>query len=490
MIARAQNGVPASARIGAARAGRAGAVMIVVLFVVAILSLVTVSLLLLTRGELAAADAGQRGLQARAAAMSGIYRAMALLAEQGRDREVWYDNPAVFQAQPLTAAGKGGWCFTVFAGNPEDPHNLRYGLSDEAGKINLNTATEPMLLALPGMTVELVDALLDYRDGDSETRPSGAEQDYYDALPQPYRIKNGPLATAEELLLVKGFTGSVVFGEDANRNGLLETNENDGEESFPPDDRDGQLYRGLVHLATAISYEPNLASDGSARININTAQPGRLATDLEAAGFEQQTIDFIVAARRANVQWPDPSALLEAVLDVPDPRARGRNVQIASGVGPGNLERVMDKLTTGGVVHPATRQEVLFGRVNLNTAPVEVLRALPGLEEGAAEQIVAIRGGLSPWQRATTAWIYTQNVVSADVFKMVSPFVTARSYQYRVRSFGYSTEAGRLCVLEAVIDLAGTSGSAASGFAAAGRITYLRDLTHLGVPFVPSGIER
>jgi len=456
----------------------AGTVLVMVLFVVAIFSIVAVGQMLLTRSELAAATAARQFRQARAAALSGIHRAIALLLAEPNNHQALYDNPAIFQAQLVAGGEDTGWFFTIYADNLEDSHNVRYGLEDEAAKINVNLAPAETLSSLPNMTPELVDCLMDYLDGDSDTRPEGAEQDYYDALPQPYRIKNGPLATLEELLLVKGFDGTIVFGEDGNRNGLLEPNEDDGEESFPPDDADGQLNRGLRHLATVITYEPNVDSDGQPRININTGDPDELARRLRGTPLGRQTVDFLVAARKANVKFPDPAHLLGATLKVQDPNDRNRKIKIGSGVDADNLDVVMDRLTTGGIAYGG--QEVLVGRVNLNSAPREVLSALPGLDEDAAQRIVELRGGLDEQARSTTAWICAREVVSADVFKKISPFVTARSFQYRVRSFGYSPAAGTVCVLEAVIDLA------------RGRpqISYLRDLTQLGAPFVPSGIER
>ena len=96
------------------------------------------------------------------------------------------------------------------------------------------------------------------------------------------------------------------------------------------------------------------------------------------------------------------------------------------------------------------------------------------------EYIVDTREGLDAQQRATSAWLYTQGIVSADTFKQVAPLLTARSYQFTVRSFGYRPGGGRFCVLEAVIDLAWTQP----------RITRLRDLTRLGVPLIPTGTER
>ena len=443
-----------------------GAVLVLVLMVVAILALVSVGISLMVRGEVAAATAGRRGQQARAAAMSGIHRAMALLANRRGDLQARWDNPDVFRAQPVVEDSGEGWYFTVYAYNPDDPGSVRYGLEDEAGKINLNTATREMLLALPGMTEELADCLLDYRDADDRPRDQGAEQPYYDQLPRPYLIKNGPLATLEELLLVKGFTGSVVFGEDANRNGLLEPNEDDGDENFPPDDSDGQLDRGLWAVATTLTHEPDVDNSGAGRINVNTDPPQRLLQ----AGFPADTVAFVAAARQAGITFTDPSELLGMTIQVNDPRRAGRKMTLSSGVDAGNLALVMDKLTAGAV--SLGGQQTLIGRVNLNSAPKAVLSALPGLTEQAAQEIVDLRDELDPADRATTAWIYTRNVVSEEVFKQVAPLLTARSFQFRVRSFGYSPQAGRFCVLEAVIDLA-------SG---APRITYLRELTRLGPP--------
>ena len=54
--------------------------------------------------------------------------------------------------------------------------------------------------------VNLVPALLDWIDEDSETRyPNGAEDDYYMNLSRPYRTANQRLTSLRELLLVKGF---------------------------------------------------------------------------------------------------------------------------------------------------------------------------------------------------------------------------------------------------------------------------------------------
>ena len=58
------------------------------------------------------------------------------------------------------------------------------------------------LMAMPGMTDDVADAILDWIDEDDEPREYGAEWDYYAQLQPPYKPKNGPLDTVEELLLV------------------------------------------------------------------------------------------------------------------------------------------------------------------------------------------------------------------------------------------------------------------------------------------------
>ena len=56
------------------------------------------------------------------------------------------------------------------------------------------------LTKIPNMTVPLAAALKDFVDFDDIVTPEGAEQEYYNGLPQPYTIRNGPLPTMENRL--------------------------------------------------------------------------------------------------------------------------------------------------------------------------------------------------------------------------------------------------------------------------------------------------
>ncbi len=445
---------------------RRGMVLAAVLVVAALAATVAVSVLFLMRAEAGASLAHTRGEQAWRAAMSGFRFASVVVAGGPGDVELWYDNPEIFLNQLVFDDGADQWYFTIYAENPIDDESVRYGLEDEAAKLNLNTADEETLFGFAPLLPEHVDALLDWRDSDEQARPQGAEQTYYDQLLHPYLVQNGPLRTLEEVLLIKGFNGPVVYGEDANLNGLLDPNEDDGDDRFPPDDRDGALNRGLYGLATVWSVEPNVDRFGEARIDLNSS-PDQLAQE----GLSQPLVDLLRVYRAEGNRLEHPADLLEMEYRVQRqhrefPDLRQGDVLVAE-VQPEDLVILMDRTTT------APNQRTVAGLVNVNTAPVAVLAALPGIDENLARQIADVRTGLDAEVRSTTAWLYTSGVMDAAEFRAAAPRLTARSYQYRVRCIGFGLVCGQYRIVEGVIDLAGSRP----------RLTYLRDLTRLGLPF-------
>lgn len=94
-----------------------------------------------------------------------------------------------------------------------------WGLSDEQGKLNLNTADVPAISLLTQQVTDLeaeeADALayaiVDWRDGDSAYgHPDmGAEDADYGGLPDPYGAKDRPMESLDELLLVKGMNRDI-----------------------------------------------------------------------------------------------------------------------------------------------------------------------------------------------------------------------------------------------------------------------------------------
>jgi general secretion pathway protein K len=97
-----------------------------------------------------------------------------------------------------------------------------YTIVDESAKLNLNSLSLPMqgnpslfemrkqlvqaILEGVGADPNLVFPLVDWIDADDNVeRASGAEQQYYAQRTPPYRPRNGPLLSFEEIASVRGF---------------------------------------------------------------------------------------------------------------------------------------------------------------------------------------------------------------------------------------------------------------------------------------------
>ncbi|NWG13160.1 MAG: general secretion pathway protein GspK [Acidobacteria bacterium] len=92
-------------------------------------------------------------------------------------------------------------------------------IQDESGKLNLNMINEEqlrLLLEVTGIQKPdsdiIVDSVMDWRDADNAYRLNGAEDEYYQRLPRPYKAKNSRFETVEELLLVRGVTREYYYG--------------------------------------------------------------------------------------------------------------------------------------------------------------------------------------------------------------------------------------------------------------------------------------
>lgn len=100
-------------------------------------------------------------------------------------------------------------------------------ITDENAKLNINYADENrlrMLFAHAGIPEEsitaMVDSIMDWKDPDKEHHLSGAEDEYYEDLTNPYKAKNMFFDVPEELALVKGLKPEY-FKDEGGGNSLL-----------------------------------------------------------------------------------------------------------------------------------------------------------------------------------------------------------------------------------------------------------------------------
>lgn len=381
----------------AAGRSRAGSVLIIVLWVCLGLVALTVYFADEMTAEMRVAQNQVAEVAARQAAMGGTRYASFVLSQFGTNGTVPYRDDYRYEEVPV-----GDASFWLLGRDPdqrptEDPY---FGLVDEASKLNLNTATRGMLEALPGMTPELADAIVSWRARSQQ----GLGDSTYGRL-EPARLnKGGPFESVDELRLVYGATLDILFGEDTNRNGALDENENDGEQSAPRDNLDGLIQPGILEYVTVYSREPNTRADGSRRINVATAQD------------RQQRLMPLLAQRFSP------------------PRA----MQIMGRLGGGELRSVAEFMVEGQLTTEEFGQirddittstgNTISGRINVNTACETVLACIPGIGPENAAALVAYRVANPDVVRGSFGWL-TQ-VLSRGAITRAGPYITDRSYQF------------------------------------------------------------
>jgi len=501
---------------------RPGLVLVIVLVVIAMMTLAGYTFSELMLSERKAARLMNRQAQARALAESGVEAARHLVA-QTEDMQIEaggvFDNQSRFRGVMIVPGDVPADCgrFTLIAPAQENGifSGIRYGLENESTKLNLNTLIQlekttagsgrQLLMALPGMTEDIADSILDWMDTDDESREFGAERDYYSALEKPYAPRNGALTTLEELMLVKGVTPALLFGPDGNRNGVVDANESADAAMGEADNSDGGMNRGWAAYLTLYSAESNLRSDGTARIYVNQSNMQTLYTALEQAlGQEQAT--YIVAYRQkgpyqataatgsvntansqAAVPGPPTGQLdltqagtfpLTTVLDLV-----GGQVQVTFtgqtnpstlnspfSADPGNMQGYMAKLMDTLSVN---QQQSIPGRINVNQAPRLVLEGIPGMTAEMVEGILSQRQmdplNDSPDHKYET-WLLTTGVCTLAEMKSLMPFVTTGGSVYRAQSVGYFDNGGPAARIEAIIDATQHPP----------RVVFWREITHLG----------
>ncbi|MBN2291992.1 MAG: general secretion pathway protein GspK [Pirellulales bacterium] len=298
---------------------RRAMILIVVLVAVAALSLAALAFSALMVGEREVVHSTGRQIQARALAESGIEMVRLFLSEhpdvQFSDG-TWHEDLEKFQGVMVfddeTPQGRGR--FAIIAPvEDQDLGGMRFGLECESSKLNLNTLLEgedneqsqrDRLMALPGMTEEIADSILDWLDEDDEPREFGAEADYYESLTPPYHPTNGPIRCLEELLFVRGITEEHLYGSDRNRNGKLDTDES-GETAIAEIDSTNSISpRGLSAYLTLFSREMVVQPDGSPKIDLNQNDAETLYEELEEA-FDSEWATFIVGYRQQEQHYSE-----------------------------------------------------------------------------------------------------------------------------------------------------------------------------------------
>ena len=436
---------------------RGGSVLIIVL----VICLGLVSLTLVFGHAMAMAHRGAdndlAGRQAEAAIQGAERYAEVLLA----NATVAHTLPdrANYQASAVPV----GEAFFWFIGTPlgSDPADKpAFGLVDEASKLNLNSANSISLALLPDMTPDLALAIRQWRSTRGTDTTGGITFN---------TVKAGPFESPEELALVNGgMDPSILYGDDANLNHVLDPEESNAAANSTPGASPGssggtsasggslgtgagagQFRPGLLEYVTTFSREPNLLSDGTRRGNVlGGAGNAALRTALTAALGDSRAQSALQTAQ--SVQGRRGFA---SVVDF----------CTKAGLQPAEWDKAAPYLTM-------SNGNYQVGLVNANTASAAVLECLPGMTASLAQQMVSARPKQGTTEAGNLQW--TVAVLGAQA-PAIGRYLTARSYQFSVdvAAVGRHGRGYRRTLF--VLDFSTDPGGAP-------QIVYRRNLTNLG----------
>ena len=317
-----------------------GVALIIVVFVVALVTVLVLEYHYDAAVELDLASNFGSDMQAYHLAMSGLSFAQVLLRQDETDvdgpADLWYQLtafPACFppaQLVAMSSAETGGLLDpsspeTDASASPEEDGEqacVSLRILDEERKLPINRLIPASLEEEPDQTwidifeqffvhmqidPDRLEALIDWIDEDSDPRPGlGAERGYYEGLEFPYTPRNGPMQTPSELRLVRGF--------DAETLARL----------FPGLEPEAvaDVDLGTNAYLTPYGAAPTGAGTGQegAKVNLNTATAEvlqALLSGLQGGGGSLDAVEQILVQREEE-QFASVSAVQEIIPEVTD----------------------------------------------------------------------------------------------------------------------------------------------------------------------------
>ena len=359
-------------------------------------------------------------------------------------------------------------------------------ITDESSKVNINTAE-----------VNTIQGLLDLLGYENVQSP---DQSLAGSI-----VASRPFRSVRDLAKVPGMTTTLLYGRQHPTAGGLNIEETEA-----------QNIPGLVEFTTVYSVDMNTDASGQNRVNVKSAESQQL---IQLRGnnnqlvFSQGEADSLIQ-QRDSIESIGDVLDLEAISEQTFNSIRDRirtdsdegneglvnintadanQLQTLDGIDEGIANRIIDHRNTQGNFQSVdairdvslvttnefksivdgisiTDDEILNGLVNVNTASLEVLQLLPGMDESKAQAIITRRESEPENNQQSEAesqdeiegnpftdigQLLDVEGIDADTFKQIAGLVTYRSHGFLVEAAGIDARGKTIASCIGVIDRTG-----------------------------------
>lgn len=382
-------------------------------------------------------------VRARWAAVSGVERMIAILADDLEDPHPTdaYDVYDRMAEAANGAVNRGSYSIEHWEGGERFD-----GPADAHARINVARMSSEDLFWLPNMTEDLISRITDWTDADDDVSPLGAELGSYLSAEHPYEPRNGLLQAIEEMELIAGILPMDVREEDWNLNGTLDPNENDGDETYPPDDADGVLDAGWSGILTVVSSESTYGLSGQPKVRLGLGLgAGELVGRVGITAEQAEVIGQYAGTSGASLETlvNTPLRALPGLTGQPiDPQAQPITDE--------QLGLLLEEAAIDGEWLDLAGPR-LPGRLNLNTVSEDTLAYAPGVTSSIADILVRERAGRPLGFRTVADLLEVPGLTRGRVQELVQAF-GFRSSVFVIRSVGVDEASGMRVELITTVD--------------------------------------
>ena len=188
-----------------------GIALLIVLLAITLLTIVVIEFTDAAQVETHLALSARNALQATYLARSGVNVAEALVIVDAQI-SAGHDSAQDFWARPYPPLPIGDGTVAFRVRDEARFLNLNDMFDKDGNQLQRNVAVFRRLFNVLGVDQRILMAIVDWIDRDTspQVTPPGAEQPSYLGLTPPPIVRNGPLLTLRELLLVRGVTPTVL----------------------------------------------------------------------------------------------------------------------------------------------------------------------------------------------------------------------------------------------------------------------------------------